>query len=924
MSNQQNSESANGSNSSNGDLERPKAKPRLSRQAASVQSEAIELNALSEPNVHKGPKKPPKLTRIKSEPSSSKSQSTDESGHLTNWTLSRKDSQNSTGTVEFIASENNGPLDETSRSTKLELTNSSVELAPLASAEIMDDSAPVDRTGKQCDTGNNDEQASSRAEDVESNRKSSLVVPEKGKGFLLKKLMKFPLTLRRSKSEDRPERVPLDSSETSSNPATRSTNSETTILDPIAEDTGSNSSSEKFDNVLGLHIHSVDKKLKCNKLVFHPVVKVHIIDTATGRYLAKKNCQRTVVSYYENSSENVNYVLPAMTQPCDLVTKIRYPRFPIWEELLLYNDDYNHFVKDGVLFLFEILDFMTFESKSGTGKGQNWGFYRIAWAFLRPVGVTGRRHLDRKCRLQLYTPVSAKLSRDADNTTEEERGATSDGQSLRQVKTIAVRPELDTSPAASPPLWSRPTGHPCKVPKSKWQEFSAGNNRSCYSLRFSNEGTKLACGASVFAAYLSAEKRSSVFIYELPSGDFFKRVHGFHLGTIYDIDWSCDDKLIMSASNDCTAQVWPVAIDKGNNSASGVILPHPCFIYSCRFHPSQSTIIFTGAFDGVIRIWSVRHCFHLDGSPHNQPHHNQRHHLSNGHLHHQSTLSHAGAREPELLREIDGHQGQILDLAFKIEPMQGRPDRLTLFSAGSNGSLILWQSRIEQFNDQSIWLPVARVRIPELKGIPINSIQVCPVGSKLFLCCRDGVLRMIDYKTEIVVQKYPGSFNFNHLIRGSLSPCGRLVFVGSEDGYVHAWDSESGECIHTFDKLPFKGPVTCVQYHPFDHILAMCGLGGRTVSVSLYKHHYQFSPVRSPLISHPTPPFLRPSRAANAKGHRLQKSFTVDPGHGNQSTAVTVAPLSSSNNVEPLVPSRMKKAIKKIEVALKMRSLEQS
>ena len=46
----------------------------------------------------------------------------------------------------------------------------------------------------------------------------------------------------------------------------------------------------------------------------------------------------------------------------------------------------------------------------------------------------------------------------------------------------------------------------------------------------------------------------------------------------------------------------------------------------------------------------------------------------------------------------------------------------------------------------------------------------------------------------------------------------------------------AGERLYTYDGLPFKGPVTCVEYHPFDQVVAMCGLGGRTVSVLLYKY----------------------------------------------------------------------------------------
>lgn len=355
-----------------------------------------------------------------------------------------------------------------------------------------------------------------------------------------------------------------------------------------------------------------------------------------------------------------------------------------------------------------------------------------------------------------------------------------------------------------------------------------GNNRSCYSLKFSQDGSKLACGASVFAAYLSAEKRSSVFIYELPSGTFFRRVNGFHLGTIYDIDWSYDDRLIMSASNDCTVQIWSVEKEK----LSSVVLPHPCFIYSCKFCPTQENqyLIFTGAYDGLIRLWSVRKCFEVTPG-----------------------LS----KDPELMCEIDAFQGHILSLCFKllpqsnvplvaaqdeqettttyapftstsgghyssssfdtkgnlpssfatsshyspfrtgniatrssglhhppssqISPVTGKnkqsaneqstpsnvltsvpcsPGDLVLFSAGSNGTITLWKQMkpiSSVYNNSNIlfdastihapynWMAACQIRIPELKNIPINCIKASSIGSRMLVCSRDGLLRMIDY-----------------------------------------------------------------------------------------------------------------------------------------------------------------------------------
>ena len=121
---------------------------------------------------------------------------------------------------------------------------------------------------------------------------------------------------------------------------------------------------ETFDaeNILGIHIHNTDRKLKCAKVVLHPVIKVHVIDIKTGKYLRKKHPRRNVTSYYENHNRisSLEYIIPIMTQPCDLVQYIRYPRAPIWEELLLYNEDYDYFLRNEVIFLFEVKDLLFF------------------------------------------------------------------------------------------------------------------------------------------------------------------------------------------------------------------------------------------------------------------------------------------------------------------------------------------------------------------------------------------------------------------------------------------------------------------------------------------------------------------------------------------------------------------------------------
>ena len=37
------------------------------------------------------------------------------------------------------------------------------------------------------------------------------------------------------------------------------------------------------------------------------------------------------------------------------------------------------------------------------------------------------------------------------------------------------------------------------------------------------------------------------------------------------------------------------------------VLPHPGFVYCCKFHPRMDTIIVSGCYDQVLRVWDLSH-----------------------------------------------------------------------------------------------------------------------------------------------------------------------------------------------------------------------------------------------------------------------------------------------------------------------------
>lgn len=69
--------------------------------------------------------------------------------------------------------------------------------------------------------------------------------------------------------------------------------------------------------LLGITVHRTDL-LQASVKVTHPVVRVSVVDRERGHLPKKSNPERCVTSFYERGNPAVDYILPIMTQPCNL------------------------------------------------------------------------------------------------------------------------------------------------------------------------------------------------------------------------------------------------------------------------------------------------------------------------------------------------------------------------------------------------------------------------------------------------------------------------------------------------------------------------------------------------------------------------------------------------------------------------------
>ncbi|XP_008063631.1 jouberin isoform X2 [Carlito syrichta] len=580
------------------------------------------------------------------------------------------------------------------------------------------------------------------------------------------------------------------------------------------------------DLVLGVCIHRTDR-LKSDFMISHPMVKIHVVDENNGQYVKKDDSERPVSSYYEK--ENVDYILPIMTQPYDF--KQLKSRLPEWEEQIIFNENFSYLLRDfeespKVILFFEILDFLSMDEIKNNSEVQNQecGFRKIAWAFLKLLGANGNANINSKLRLQLYYPSTkprsqlnvvevfewwSKCPRNRYPSTlyvtvrglkvpdcikpsyrsmmalQEEKGKPVYCERHREPSSVDTEPGLEDSKEVI--KWKRLPGQACRIPNKHLFSLNAGE-RGCFCLDFSHNGRILAAACASRDGY-------PIILYEIPSGRFMRELCG-HLNIIYDLSWSKDDRYLLTSSSDGTARIWKNEI---NNTNTFRVLPHPSFVYTAKFHPAVRELVVTGCYDSMIRIWKVD-------------------------MREDSAI---------LVRQFDAHKSFINSLCFDTEGHH-------MYSGDCTGVIVVWNTYVK-VNDlqHSVhhWTINKEIKETEFKGIPISYLEVHPNGKRLLIHTKDSTLRIMDLRI-LAARKFVGAANYREKIHSTLTPCGTFLFAGSEDGIVYVWNPETGEQVAMYSDLPFKSPIRDISYHPFENMVTFCAFGqNEPILLYIYDFH---------------------------------------------------------------------------------------
>ncbi|XP_050421329.1 jouberin-like [Adelges cooleyi] len=547
----------------------------------------------------------------------------------------------------------------------------------------------------------------------------------------------------------------------------------------------------KIGSNLEIYIHKTDI-LKVDTRIRHPSIIIHIVDSSAWEYL-KKNDK-------DGNGQMVN-ISPLLTSEFNFKTNKTV--LPGWNERISVDEPYVNVITEKTTIFFELVDFVG--SNRPPLMSNDW--YRIAWAFVKPVGSNGTKNTGKPLRLQLYKPGRAPKSVHKNrpmvahwlkkgtlqkypstlyaslNEINRETTAVSDNRLERSSvgSSGSLREILDETLSSSPETfqeydvkWKRFPGQKCKLPNSEIAKLQP-SSEGCMCLKFSHDGLKLAVATS-----------KVINIYTVPEFKLLKQLLG-HQGLVYTLRWNKDNCHILSSSSDYTACIWML---KDGDKTDFQILPHPSYVYCAEY---SDDVILTGCYDSILRLWIFTH------------------------------------NKWTLCQEMEFHKGFISSVAHRGS---------MILSADSQGFIVEWtlvDNRLEMKR---------AILVPEIRNVTISNIQLHPGGKRLLIQTRDSVLRMMDLQTAAIVQWFRGGVNNKVQTGCVLSPCGNLVLACGEDGPVNVWEAYTGKQLAFYtNRQPLTATATsgAVDYHPHDHILAF-GVYTPARSSPVYVAQYKKDP----------------------------------------------------------------------------------
>lgn len=143
------------------------------------------------------------------------------------------------------------------------------------------------------------------------------------------------------------------------------------------------------------------------------------------------------------------------------------------------------------------------------------------------------------------------------------------------------------------------------------------------------------------------------------------------------------------------------------------MMPHPSYVYCGKFDPKNFSIVATGCYDRITRIW----------------------------------IRNKEMKNRDLSQELEGHEGFVNSMYFQKNS--------NLLTADSVGIIIIWMlKKNKKASSRKEWYISRKIKVRDIDGIIINTILLHPLESRLLVHSRNNGLKMLDLATGVVLQKY--------------------------------------------------------------------------------------------------------------------------------------------------------------------------
>ncbi|VDI21932.1 WD repeat-containing protein 82-like [Mytilus galloprovincialis] len=110
--------------------------------------------------------------------------------------------------------------------------------------------------------------------------------------------------------------------------------------------------------------------------------------------------------------------------------------------------------------------------------------------------------------------------------------------------------------------------------------------------------------------------------------------------------------------------------------------------------------------------------------------------------------------------------------------------------------------------------PFATFKLAQDKDCDWTGMKFSPDGKMILISTNGQVVRLIDAFQGTPLQTFMGFQNTKGIsLEASFSPDSQFAFVGSTDGKINCWNTDTGVRVAVFN-CDHPGPVQCVQFNP--------------------------------------------------------------------------------------------------------------